>query len=367
MATIHQLETDLQRLDPSALHNINTAYSSSVAAGPSSSSSRRPVTQSDSSLPEFHVGSYDSALNACKSKLQPLLVILYSEEHEAYEDFLRVISNPNMIRGLQEERVMVWIGNVGYSDAYTASDVLESASLPFYAFITPAAPSTPANGARKPLVFSRLEGSPLSTTSAESIISHLTSVFLPRIKPTLSRLEREQQHREAERRMRAEQDAAYAEAARADVARIKAKQQAAEREKQEAEQRKIEEAEASRRAEWRGWLKNNLPQESASGAKLSIKLPDGRTLTRKFDPTTKLEVVYHWVECAALPCEDTGRDMSSANFSIDFKLLQLFPKQVLEQQVSLAEAGLSRGGNLVVEGLKLPSEEDSDEEVEDSE
>lgn len=108
---------------------VGTASSSSVAAaaGPSSSSGplrRHPGTSANRSgtgprIPDFFIGSYDEALRFARDDMRILMVILTSEEHERDERLKREVLVSEVLNELvEEERIVVWGGDVSDRDAY---------------------------------------------------------------------------------------------------------------------------------------------------------------------------------------------------------------------------------------------------------
>lgn len=66
------------------------AIASGTQAGPGPTTlSRRTETQKGKRLPDFHLGSYESALQLARTDVRPLCVMLVSEEHDDVADFKR--------------------------------------------------------------------------------------------------------------------------------------------------------------------------------------------------------------------------------------------------------------------------------------
>jgi len=198
----------------------------------------------------------------------------------------------------------------------------------------------------------------------------------------MDRLKKDRQARDQERQMRSEQDRAYEEAGRKDIERIKAKQEKLESERKAKEQEKKTEQEKTKQSkmaeQWRAWARKELiPLEptsltSSATARLSVKLPDGQRLIRKFPKEATLLQVYAWVECEAYPASTKADDMISATkpsnhqHSFEFQMSTLFPKKVLSKQEldkTLEQVGgLVPDASVVVEGLKVSTAEESDDE-----
>ena len=372
----------------------NAQSYATLATGVESSSSKASSIPSSqhSNLPDFHIGSYDSALSLAKEKMQPLCVILISSEHQDAELFKKTtLCDSELISTLKSKNFVVWGGDVRYRDAYQTSQILEATTYPFIAFITLQPPrsrpgmSAPSTSAAKMTLFSRLEGSPNTTTSAKNIVTHINSVFLPRTSSYLDRIKRERQSREQERRLREEQDRAYAEAGRKDVERIRAKQaklEEAKKQARELEQQKEREANRSALVEqWRNWARGNLvPKEAGADdghtSRLTVRLPDGRRFAGKFTDQTTMEQIYAWIDCQAFSSSSSSTRIettkpTSYQHVYDFKLVTLYPKRILtfeeSKGINLVEAGLTPNGSLLAEGMALSKDagESSDEDVEE--
>lgn len=70
-------------------------------------------------LPDFWLGSYESALDAAKREARVLCVVLLSDEHDDTPDFRRsVLTDPGLVRVLMENEFIVWAGDIRQSEAY---------------------------------------------------------------------------------------------------------------------------------------------------------------------------------------------------------------------------------------------------------
>ena len=195
--------------------------------------------------------------------------------------------------------------------------------------------------------------------------------------------------------MRAEQDRAYAEAGKRDVERIRAKQAELDAEKSAKERklRELQESEtkATNAALWRIYAQRHLvPAEPTSTAgktcRLSVKLPDGRRLVRKFAADVTVEQIYTWVDCEAFSFKAPSASSSPSSTAttssppvgyqhrFEFELATLFPKRTLPfdecKGRTASEAKLVPDASLVVEGMKMTSVDggdgrSSEEEAED--
>ena len=89
--------------------------------GPSSAVGERDVLLDPGRklLPDFWLGSYDSALEAAKREARVLCVILLSDEHDDSPEFRRsVLTDPELVRILTENEIIVWAGDIRQSEGY---------------------------------------------------------------------------------------------------------------------------------------------------------------------------------------------------------------------------------------------------------
>lgn len=278
---------------------------------------------------------------------------------------------------------------------------LEATTYPFIAFIALQPPrgsrrhgvggsSSSASASPRLAVLSRLEGSPLSATSASTIISHVTDVLLPRTQTHLDRLRSEKRRRELERELKAEQDRAYLEASRRDAERVAKKREEERQRALEVERKRQEEAHKhlfeQQRRQWITWAKTQLvPREPSPGEsdtiRLAFRLPNGRNLSRHFRKTDALEAAFAYVEtaAAATDSDDDGSRQTDppAGYQHEFKfsLVLGYPRQrlgtdKLRTSPILGEIeGLGSSANLIVEGKvgsdAAAGDESSDGESED--
>lgn len=92
---------------------------SSSSSQPIASTSRGTSSSNRNALPDFHIGSYESALSLAKSRLQPLCVVLTSSEHDDARAFNKqTLCDPDLISTFCSRDFVVWGGDVKYKDAY---------------------------------------------------------------------------------------------------------------------------------------------------------------------------------------------------------------------------------------------------------
>ncbi|EOD51704.1 putative ubx domain protein [Neofusicoccum parvum UCRNP2] len=149
----------------------------------------------------------------------------------------------------------------------------------------------------------------------------------------------------------------------AEEARQRAEQE--EREKQEAKER------AARNLEqWRKWRAQSVAAEPSSDAKdivrISLRMPSGDRVVRRFTPDTQIEELYAFVECydflqdgAEGPAVEKP---ASYEHEYEFVLVSPMPREEfgLEKGGTVRER-IGRSGNLIVERTAEDDEEEEDE------
>jgi len=243
-------------------------------------------------------------------------------------------------------------------------------------------------------LLSRLES--LDNLAPAAICSHLSTAVLPRVSVFLNRQRAQIASREAERRLRAEQDRAVERAAAKDVERVlrrraeEARKKRDSQEKERADEDKRERGKLARRvrvgaARWRNKLRQDLNgADPDKGLRVGVRLGDGRRVMRKFGVHEGVELLYGWVECeleteadraqaAADEADLTDEDrriVTGYEHEFAFTLATTFPRKVVELgggTVGEWEGGGLEGAQLVVEGLEerrrsMGDEGGSDEE-----
>lgn len=287
----------------------------------------------------------------------------------------------------------------------TASQTLSYLALPFVAFIAlqPRSPTATTSTSARMTVVSRLEGNPSTTTSADAILTHLTTLVVPRVTPYFIRERAQLVQRRAERALRAEQDLAYERAGARDTERVlkkraeeEAKRTSRERkEREEGEEREKQERRERLRMqgrEWRKWKRQELrkreEEEGEGSIRISVRLGDGRVKVRQFAITSTVEDLYEFVECE-LDVEEAmtermgevARPPTNYTHLFEFQLATTFPRRLLDFDLFRRDKirdveGLIVGtnGNLIVEGLaarrismgeSIVGEDDEEEEEEE--
>ncbi|EPS97134.1 hypothetical protein FOMPIDRAFT_110679 [Fomitopsis schrenkii] len=301
------------------------------AAGPSGLTSRAAMYGEEDGvtklLPDFFLGSYEEFVRMCERNAKIGCVVLVSEEHDDVPEFKRsTLTDPTLLKLIQENEIMVWGGDIRDREAWSAAQKLQATTYPCVAFIALQQRRLGGSGSStSPVltVLSRHQGPSIPSTSAptapQTLSTHLTEQLLPRVTPFLGKLRAQAAEREHERQLRAEQDRAFEESRRRDRERIEARQ-SEERRRAAAEARAQEDAlaqEEARRAweahrmAWRRYLRRGLvvreprPGETGRGktVRVGLRMPDGRRAVRFFGESDTLSALYAYVDSMFIPKE----------------------------------------------------------------
>lgn len=380
---------------------------STSLAGPSHVQDMIFVEPSRKLLPDFYVGSYDSALQLARQEARPLCVILLSEEHDDTPAFKKtVLSDSGFVRILHDGEFVVWIGEIRTSDAYqgtlsipyfhgfffaqlnhVASLKLSATTFPFVAFIAlqPRLPISRSQTGLPPTALTVLSRHPSAAMpiplTPSALVEHITTTIMPRVRP----LRLQVLARKEERRLREQQDAAFKSAEQADGERIRRRRreeaEAQEQARLKEEARRIAAEEHKRKEEkhqsYKRWLSCKLAllrAEPARGIRIGVRLPDGRLGIRKFHETSHVEDLYVWTGSMlynVIPIQKKEEDFDNYVPEYDFSLAAAFPRcqiPLVKDQLLGDVDALKAGANLIVEGFRDPGSVDveaSDEENDD--
>jgi FAS-associated factor 2 len=329
-------------------------------------------------LPFLEKG-YAHALDEAKRDLRYLLVVLISPEHDDTPDYVRgTLLHPDVVSFLRnkENNTLLWGGSVQDSEAYQISTAFNVTKFPYAALI-----------AHSPAASSGRTSCPSPSPSGMSIIAPLAgplpaSDFLARIRraidqhtPELTVLRAERAERDATRNIRAEQDSAYERSLAKDRERARQKREEQERLRQDAEKAALAEREAQQAAEdlaqWKTWRASRIREEppvgDRSACRVSLRMPDGERVVRRFEGEADVEEIYAFVECydvlqnrggSGEKNKDTPRPESFVH-RYRFHLVSPMPRTVYEvNDLGPIRSKLGRSTNLIVETIE---EEDDDD------
>jgi FAS-associated factor 2 len=290
--------------------------------------------------------------------------------------------------------VLLWGGSVHDAEAYQVAAAFGVTKLPYTALIARCpsdASSSSSSRATSPFGASSSgmnillavsgtpdapapspsDGGPAPTTAAHPAAAGLLSRLGAATRahaPHLRALRGAAAERDAARALRDEQDAAYERSLARDRERARQKRD------REARERRRGEA-AARRDEWRRWRAARLAGSEPGGdvaekgrpaVRVSIRMPGGERVVRRFEAGLPVEEVYALVECWPLlsdPSQSLGKEArrpEGYEHVYAFRLVSPMPRVVLavEDAGSIGER-IGRSANLIVEAAV---DEDEDEE-----
>jgi FAS-associated factor 2 len=189
--------------------------------------------------------------------------------------------------------------------------------------------------------------------------------------PELTVLRAERAERDATRNIRAEQDSAYERSLAKDRERARQKREEEERRRVDAEKAALAAQEAQRAAkelaQWKTWRASRMrpepPAEDRGACRVSLRMPDGERVVRRFEGEADVEEIYAFVECYAelRNGEQANKDVTRPEGFVHryrFHLVSPMPRVVYEvNDLGPIRDKLGRSTNLIVETI----EEDDDE------
>ncbi|KAI4722269.1 UBX-domain-containing protein [Aureobasidium sp. EXF-10727] len=321
-------------------------------------------------IPFFENG-YAQAFDLAKRDLKYLLVILLSPEHDDTAPFVRdTLLSPHLKDFIQTHAsdMIVWAGSVQDSEAYQVANALNVTKFPFAGLVV----HTPSVSSTSMSLIARVAG-PVPPTE---FLTKMQDAMQKRDQE-LEGARRQRAEQQASRSLRDEQNSAYERSLAQDRERARQRKEA-EAARREAEREEKERAEAkARKAEnilqWRKWRANSLPQEPAPTVsdvvRISVRMPSGERVIRKFGADAPLEELYAFVECYdilqnnELASEKDVTKPSGYSHEYEFQLVSPMPREVygLDQGGTL-KSRVGRSANLMVEKLVEGDDEDEDEQ-----
>ncbi|KAI9809714.1 MAG: hypothetical protein M1825_000147 [Sarcosagium campestre] len=320
----------------------------------------------DHTLPFLEYG-YAHALDSAKRDLKFLLVLLLSPEHDDTASYVRhTLLAPEVVSYITNpgNNIILWGGSVQDSEAYQVATALNCTKLPAAVLIT----NTPQTSSTAMSVVSRIAG----PTPPSAFIAKLQSATAEH-GPALEGVRATRASRQAERSLREEQTTAYERSLAQDRERARLRREA------EAAKRKAEE-EAARAAtaketqernmlQWKLWRSQSLQQEPGpditEASRISIRMPDGSRVVRKFRANAGIEELYAFVECYDVLSSNAHDEQIPVeqprgfDHTYRFRLVSPMPRVVYE----IGDGGrvgerVGKSNNLIVEAI---SDEDDSE------
>ncbi|OQE23367.1 hypothetical protein PENFLA_c011G10600 [Penicillium flavigenum] len=320
----------------------------------------------------FLENGYNMALEKAHRDLKYLMVILLSPEHDDTNSWVRdTLLAHEVVEFINDpqNKLLVWGGNVQDSEAYQVANSLKCTKFPFAAVIV----HTPNVSSTAMSVVGRIAG----LTTPSEVVNKLRTVVTSNSEP-LERLRSSRAEQQASRSLREEQDSAYERSLAIDRERARQRREAElarQREEQEAAGRQAAEEQRRRNlAQWKLWRGQSLSAEPGPDVKdavrISVRLPSGDRIMRKFAPDVDIEEIYAVVECYDILQEQETERVASAPegfvHQYGFRLVSPMPRVVypVDDGGSVKEK-IGRGGNLLVE--LIDEDEDEDEDADDDE
>lgn len=322
----------------------------------------------------FLENGYNMALEKAHRDLKFLLVVLLAPEHDDTSGWVQeTLLAPEVVEFINDPQnnVLVWGGNVQDSEAYQVANSLRCTKFPFAAVIV----HTPNVSSTAMSVVGRIAG----TNSPSEFVNRLRTVITTNQEP-LERIRSTRAEQQASRSLREEQDSAYERSLAIDRERARQRREAEaarQREEQEAADRQAAEEKRQRDlAQWKLWRSQSLAAEPGTDVKdavrISVRLPSGERIMRRFAPETDIEELYAVVECYET-LQDAGRptdvtEPEGFDHQYGFRLVSPMPRAVfaVEDGGSIREK-IGRGGNLLVEPIETEEDdEEPDEKAESS-
>ena len=308
---------------------------------------------------------YAQAYDLAKKDLKFLLVILISPEHDDTATFVREILLSPEVRTFindPQNNIILWAGSVQDSEAYQVSSALNCTKFPFAALIV----HTPQDSSTSMSTVSRISG-----LVPPSVFIAKLQASITQQKPALDRVRATIAEQQANRNLRQEQESAYERSLAQDRERTRQRREA-EAAKVRAEQEaksKAEEAkrEAQKLEEWKMWRSQQIAPEPGTDAKditrISIRMPSGDRIVRRFPSDTSLEDLYAFVECYELLQSNVTQPAfpkpADYNHHYKFNMVSPIPRTVYGiNSGGLVGERIGKSGNLMVE----PILEEEDEE-----
>lgn len=319
----------------------------------------------------FLENGYNMALEKSHRDLKYLLIVLVPPEHDDTSGWVRdTLLAPEVVEFINDPQnnLLVWGGSVQDSEAYQVANSLKCTKFPFAAVVV----HTPNVSSTAMSVVGRIAG----TTSPTELVNRLRTITSTNQEP-LERIRATRAEQNASRSLREEQDSAYERSLAIDRERARQRREA------EATRLREEEEEANRQAaeekkqrdigQWRQWRAQSLGTEPGTEVKeavrVSVRLPSGERIMRRFTPDANIEELYAVVECyETLQDEQRPTDVTKPEgftHEYKFRLVSPMPRAVyaVEDGGTIREK-IGRGGNLLVEPIEEEDEEGEEEEEE---
>lgn len=323
----------------------------------------------ENTLP-FAESGFNLTLDNAKKDLKFLLVVLLSPSHDENGGWIQETILSSQFKSFLDSHssdLILWGGNVRDSEAYQVSSSLQCTKFPFAALIC----QTTESGSSAMTVIMRAVGpmppSELVAKLGAAMTAHQAQLGAARA---------QQAERQASRNLRQEQDSAYERSLAQDRERARRRREeeeaAARAEKEAQDQAQAAEKRKQDIEQWKKWRAQSFPVEPSPEIKdairVSIRLPSGDRVIRKFRAEADLDELYAFVECYEViksreesgATDDELEEPANYEHEYGFRLVSPMPRTVfdLEKGGTIGER-VGKGANLIVEPIE--EGEDSDE------
>jgi len=307
----------------------------------------------------FVESGFNLTLDNAKKELKFLLVTLLSPDHDDNATWVRETLLSQQVASFlssHKDELLLWGGNVQDAEAYQVSASLNCTKFPFVALICQSAET----GSSGMTVIMRAVG---PMTPSELVAKLGSAITAQQSELRTARSQRAEQ--QASRSLREEQDSAYERSLAQDRERVRRR-----REEQEAQELAERQAKATQEAaenrrrqveQWRKWRAQSLPSEpgpdSSDAIRISIRMPSGDRVIRKFRAEAEMEELYAYVDChgvidASPSSGEAINEPEGYEHSFGFQLVSPMPRKVFELKSggSVGER-IGKGANLIVEPI----------------
>lgn len=230
---------------------------------------------------------YNDALDLCRNSLRFLIVYLHNPSHEACERFIRnTLLSQQMRQLIDRNQIVMWGASVRSQEGYKVSMALRENTYPFLGLL--------CMKEHRMVMVLRLEGEyelePMLYTIQTSIDEN---------QMYLNAVREERNQREANNRIRREQEAEYQRGLAEDKARLNQRKreetQRLEALRREEEEKRKEQLKKEKFQEIRAKIASELPPEykSPDHIRVSVRFPCGARFERSFSPDDSLEKLFN--------------------------------------------------------------------------
>lgn len=297
--------------------------------------------------PRFFEGSFSQSLQKAQRECKLVVAYLHSEDAPHSQSFCTEVLSNEFVRDMMNENFLAWGGDVARMESHHVAQLIHAREYPCLSVLMPASVDDV-----------RVIGSLCGQIRTDAVVALLANSFDRMESHRAEAIARREQQAE-DRHLREAQDREFQEALEMDKRRAAQleQQRRAELETQriaEEERQKTQEM-IDRREEQQNLLVEQRKRKAAvlevegpeAKSRISLRLPAGQRIQRKFSPTATLADVYTWADCAAYLPENEGKGLEVPN---QFTLRTSFPSNDLtEMESTIADLQLASTNILLTE------------------